>query len=347
VHRREARWRRLTEEDRVKKLDPIAVVEACYCSESDDVAWSKGILEALAPLSPGLGMYSFAVDLRGPTVDWTPLAELGDIGDWRASLAATHALPIEANRVMYQPSPAVDTMAHRLRKMDPATVEAGRRMSKATLGLENALGVTAALHDGRMVILAVGVPWDWPLAPRTNHQLTRVSAHLASAWRLRNRTREMSGPRLGEPDAVLAPSGRVLDAVPGARSPNVTERLVEAVRRAEHARGSLRRADPGEALDAWQGLVSGRWTLVDRTERDGRRFVLARRNDPAVSDPKALTPSERDVVAHARLGHSNKYIAYLLGLAPSTVATHLESARKKLGARSRRELMELLAGRQR
>ena len=45
-------------------------------------------------------------------------------------------------------------------------------------------------------------------------------------------------------------------------------------------------------------------------------------------------------LAIAALGHQNKYIGHELGLAPSTVATHLESLRKKLGLSSRREIIE-------
>jgi DNA-binding CsgD family transcriptional regulator len=84
-------------------------------------------------------------------------------------------------------------------------------------------------------------------------------------------------------------------------------------------------------------------SLVDHCERDGRRLVLARRNRPDVNDPKALAPRERDVLAYAALGHSNKYIGYMLGLAPSTVAEHLLRAERKLGVGSRGEVIRLLA----
>jgi DNA-binding NarL/FixJ family response regulator len=81
---------------------------------------------------------------------------------------------------------------------------------------------------------------------------------------------------------------------------------------------------------------------VDHGEADGRRFVLARRNEIGARDPKALAPRERDVLALAALGHSNKHIGYTLGIAPNTVATHLSSAMAKLGLRSRREVIAVL-----
>lgn len=53
----------------------------------------------------------------------------------------------------------------------------------------------------------------------------------------------------------------------------------------------------------------------------------------------ALTSREREVVAYAALGHSNKVIAYELGLAESAVAMRLSRAAKKLGVRRRVELI--------
>jgi DNA-binding CsgD family transcriptional regulator len=44
------------------------------------------------------------------------------------------------------------------------------------------------------------------------------------------------------------------------------------------------------------------------------------------------------------VGYSNKHIADLLGLSTGTIAGHLASAQAKLGAKSRREVMDLLGG---
>jgi DNA-binding NarL/FixJ family response regulator len=66
--------------------------------------------------------------------------------------------------------------------------------------------------------------------------------------------------------------------------------------------------------------------LVEHFESDGRRYCLARENPPAVHGLIALTPRERCVSALAACGHSNKLIAYELGLGLGTVATHLKAA---------------------
>jgi DNA-binding NarL/FixJ family response regulator len=94
-------------------------------------------------------------------------------------------------------------------------------------------------------------------------------------------------------------------------------------------------------LELWRALVEGRWSVVDSYESDGRRLVVARRNEPRVRDPRGLSARESQVAAYASHGHSNKMIAYLLGVSESSVAAHLKSALSKLGVTSRVELTRL------
>jgi DNA-binding NarL/FixJ family response regulator len=121
----------------------------------------------------------------------------------------------------------------------------------------------------------------------------------------------------------------------GAECARTRTELSEAVHRRERARSKLRRLQPEEALSEWCALVAGRWSLLDEVEADGRRFIIARRN-PVPAPPLAtLTPEQAQVVGFALLGHSNKLIAYELGLTESGVAMRLSRAAHKLGARSR------------
>ena len=84
------------------------------------------------------------------------------------------------------------------------------------------------------------------------------------------------------------------------------------------------------------GSRRGRWSLVDHFDSNGRRYLMAHRNDPDTPDLRGLTLRERQVVGYAGAGHSNKIIAYELGLTLSTVAGHLARARAKLGLPSSR-----------
>src|SRR5437016_5382338 len=90
------------------------------------------------------------------------------------------------------------------------------------------------------------------------------------------------------------------------------------------------------AAAKWRSRLS----LIDHFDHQGRQFVVAKRPDPRALPRRALTIRECEVVGYAVLGHPNKLIAYELGLAESTVSTHLLRATRKLGARSRVDLIQ-------
>lgn len=82
--------------------------------------------------------------------------------------------------------------------------------------------------------------------------------------------------------------------------------------------------------------------MVDWFDTDGRRFVLAIPNPPEVTDPRGLTERENQVVGYAMLGDANKMIAYRLGLSRSRVSLLLRSAMKKLGLRTRAQMVRMV-----
>ena len=92
------------------------------------------------------------------------------------------------------------------------------------------------------------------------------------------------------------------------------------------------------AKDAWEGVIDGRWSLVDRFDTDGSRFFVAVRNDPAYPDPRGLTSRERQVAEGVGLGQSSKELAYALGISLSAVTNAVTNAMSKLGLSSRAEL---------
>ena len=93
----------------------------------------------------------------------------------------------------------------------------------------------------------------------------------------------------------------------------------------------------------WQGLLDGRWTVIGRYHRAERQVLVARRNDPTLTKSRALTGRERQTVELAATGRSNKQIAYEVGLSAGSVSGYLASALRKMGLRSRTELVVLAA----
>jgi DNA-binding CsgD family transcriptional regulator len=330
-----------------RRFDPVRMIEACCAPIADDEEWLRALLETVAPLEFGMGaaavkftlvdgqerLQSSAVQRMAPEA----LARIARFWEEEADPALI--------RAMFAPTPTVKIASRTLRRVPPGAIGELPRAYQEAGGARDALGVNGIDADGQGIQLTAPSASEIRIPAGTMHQLTRVSAHLISACRLRAHVSSAPTPGDADVEAVLDPGGRLHHAVAEAKWAQVRSSLATAVSRVERARGRLRRADPDEALRLWAGLVDGRWSLVDHCDSDGRRFVLARRNEPGVRDPKALAPRERDVVAYALQGHSNKYIGYLLGISASTVASHLESAMVKLGLRSRRELLNALTPR--
>ncbi|MEO1267237.1 MAG: helix-turn-helix transcriptional regulator, partial [Myxococcota bacterium] len=165
--------------------------------------------------------------------------------------------------------------------------------------------------------------------------------HIAAASRLRwnlSTPADKAQP-FDTAEAILEPDGKPVHLTHTTTSTAAQERLRRATRLMDKARGSLRRTAPLEALDLWEGLVAGHWSLIEHIDTDGRRFILAKKNAPHVVDPRQLTLRERQVVNFVVQGHHNKLIAYELGLGTSTVGHHLNKALRKLGFQSRAELI--------
>jgi DNA-binding CsgD family transcriptional regulator len=80
------------------------------------------------------------------------------------------------------------------------------------------------------------------------------------------------------------------------------------------------------------------WTVVEEFERDGYSYQVLRRPLDTQRGHR-LTKRQEQVLEHACEGHSNKSIAYALGLSPSTVGVLLYRAAAKLGAKDRFELL--------
>jgi DNA-binding CsgD family transcriptional regulator len=164
----------------------------------------------------------------------------------------------------------------------------------------------------------------------------RIAIHLSAGCRLAGRTADVDAEDV---EAILTADGQVAHASgPGTTTPG-RELLRQATKDIDRARSRGGRSDPIAALDLWQGLFAGRWSLVEHFDSDGRRFMLARRNDPGIPDPAVLTRRQRQVVFYVSLGLSNKETAYALGLAENTISAHLAAGLARLGIKSRAELI--------
>ena len=194
--------------------------------------------------------------------------------------------------------------------------------------VKDAIGLFA--HDGELSLAQFSLPQRKPtiLTSRERTLWTRIAVHLGTAYRLRKA--QMS---IDAADGIFASNGRL---------EHVAHPSLDAALRRGHAgrtRGRALRASPESALEIWQGLVDGRWSLVDYIDTDGKAFVLAVRNEPGARVSSKMTSRQRAVAALAALGYGNKQIAYALGVSTAAVGMLLVRACRSTGAVSRHELV--------
>jgi len=323
----------------------IRLVESAYALELADAAWLGAVNDAARPLlDDGLGISTYTHRFHS---DGT-LTLTGFVGAGLAAgleelvknwLSFTDAAALRALHVHYGAAGSTSEAS------GGALTAPGSPFAEAfgPFGIRDVIGARG-LNGGSCV--AVAAPRAHLTRGDVRFRATweRVAAHLGAGLRLRE---SLAGAvpleALGDDDAVLEPDGRVEHAAGAAKSRSARDRLRDAAIRMDRARGRSR-DDANVALDLWRALVDGRWSLIDSFDSDGRRFLVARRNDEPHADPRGLSPRESQVVALAALGHSNRLIAYHLGIGKSTVGTHLASAMTKLGVSSRIELVRMFSG---
>jgi DNA-binding CsgD family transcriptional regulator len=340
------------------RRDPIALVEACYNLADDEQAWLRRIAEVsvgILPDSPhGVVVYHVALTADGVRIPHA--VQVGGTADVAARLRNMGALldrwhAGKASLIergvggLYQKvvlaglrAPADRLLMTEFDKVGPDWMY--------TLGVPGVrdLFFMANHHiDGLgATVIVGGLPQKGGLRPAERQMYQMLSAHIKAGQRLRRRLGPVTGSvNVPEDGAVLDAEARLVDAQGEARGAGAREELVRMARAIDGARAE-RSGRNEEALEVWQGLVDGRWSLVERFDADGRRFMLAHRNPENVVDPRGLTSTESRVTGLAVRGYANKLIAYHLGISEGTVTSHLHNALRKLGLSSRVELLRTL-----
>ena len=314
----------------MKVVDPVALIETAYRLDGTDTSWLKELARAATiALAGEQGAFAFLYD--------------SSQGDWTHILGAeTHDFPLEfLEQLFTQPDIDRDTAVAWVSIMTSLQFTTAREIRHVHRKLwelatrfdyEDLIGINARDPTSRGCFIVLPARTQ-KHSQRTLRVYHRLAAHISAGFRLRRELASIVQQDLdvtGHAEAVLLPNGHVEHAAGAAEPRPAREALQDALVRIEAARS--RRSTPQDSVELWRALVSGRWSVVEHFERDGKRYYLAHKNDPALAPDLALTERERQVLGYAELGHSDKLIAYSLGLSRSTVATLLARARRKLGA---------------
>lgn len=307
------------------------MVEAAYTLDGDERHWLERLALAADPvLGFGLGLIAYRYDFSDPdhpSIDPTIAHSMPD--DFLSAARAEHLrMPFDKRIAMYRAGPCFTTsrvFANTQRYVVSSSM-------RERFGAADYLGIVAANPGDVGCALVAPCSDRISLDAGVTRRWSRVAAHVAAAVRMRAAFAEDAV------EAVFHPSGALADASGEASEAGAREALRRAVVGVDNARSHRGRSDPDDALTLWRGLVAGRWSLVDRFDRDGRRFLLAVKNPPSDRTRPGLTPLELAVVEYLAFGHSQKLIAYELGLSAPRVNQLATSACKKLGLKSRLDI---------
>jgi DNA-binding NarL/FixJ family response regulator len=196
---------------------------------------------------------------------------------------------------------------------------------------------------GCVFVIPVHEPMDSP--PPDPEQITlwsQITAHIANAYRIQRQLEAGEQKTAAHGEAIPTYEALGKNAELPAANGESLEELRREVIRWDRARTTSSQLDKNDVDELWRYLVAGRESLVDRFDRDGRRYYVARGDALLGKSPRALSAREEQVARQVALGHSNKRIANSLGLGVSTVSSHITNAARKLGVHSRLELIRAM-----
>lgn len=318
----------------------VGIVEAAY-TPSPPLAWLDNVMACgrlLLDRGEGLLAYTFdATDAESIQLSKPLFAGAGP-EVWTAMQRSTEGLEPRAVQRTYLGSRPYGSVAQRF----PGSARSMFLELATHNYAPNGFGDLMVLHivdaDHRGCLIAAPMARSAPASRKDITRWGRVAAHLRSGFRLS--LRQQGRPR--EPEAILAPDGKVLHARDAATGAAERRALGLAAKRQEQARTGRMRNDAERALLLWPELVSGRWVLVEQTDSDGRRFLAAHPNAPEVQRRARLTHREQQVIERVLRGESSKVVALELAVTEATVSEHLAQVLNKLNLRSVSELRALL-----
>lgn len=264
----------------------------------------------------------------------------------RTVLAHASAMPIEALRVnptlkllgsiglglsldrfvadAYRPFRVALASQHFAARLPAGSAE----LLTGMMGAHDVASLCCMLGPQRLQVL-IPLQENEPFQVRARRHL-RIQRHLAGAF-----AKRASPPVSQEAALVMNEHGHVVHATTEAplyaRARDIAKALSLDSRHAD---------EPDETAERlWDELWDAGWTVAQREELDGRRYLLLHRTEAASA---RLTRRERTVLAMAGRSLSLKQIAFEIGTTAATASSHLQSGLRKLGLSHRLELSDLV-----
>lgn len=349
----------------------LGVLDAAYDVDLDEAAWLAGVCAKLRPLieEDGAGVHAFTVDLVAGKLG-TPLLQGGSPSwerRWMRSWWTPFMLALDARSmqtlfslasVSYATDlfaaaqakvPTLSSLLHKSRLFERGVPRLDQRFE-----YPDSLNLVALDAEGRGLSLVANRTASSRQSPTRAQRSTlgALCGHLASAARLRR--------KVGNTTALLDGADAILDVRNGKLVHQASDpggapgrRVLEEAmpRLAQERRASSRSTgEVGETLSMWRALYAGGFSVLEVFTREGRRYVVARRNQPGrpAASASPLSDRELQVLALVARGHPTSEIAYELGLSISAVSRAVARSGHTLGVEGGDDLIvrarQLLSG---
>ncbi len=323
----------------MKVKDWISVIEAGYSLEGSHDSWVNEVLDAASPIIRGWWPNCFVFHYSPETFHVEEIAVRGPAFIIKKATKSLETLSPKLIDVLLRSGNFVGTASSVFHKL-PEQQDVFRRVTRGLIG--DNLAFVAQSGSGGGICISMGLFKPTSATALERKRWPLIASHLGAGVRLRAVAESLTLDTESV-EAIFDPGGKLRDAREDARESSARDLLRDAVKRIDRIRTREGRKDPDAAMTAWEGLVHGRWSLVDHFDTDQRRFVVAIKNDPLFPDPRGLTTRERQIAEFAGMGQSSKEISYTLGVSHSAVTNCTASAQIKLGLASRAELAAFFA----
>lgn len=298
--------------------------------------WLRGVLDAAASVCGAeVGAVAYAFDFSGPPENWnisepvtSPTApELGE----QVFQSFQHAPPDFRAR-LFPNMGLTGTYSATMGQLLTEQHEFGAAVAREVKA-QDAVYLKAHNPDDRGVLLAFNLEGPRSLSANEHRRFSMIGMHIAASLRLARSVRANRTP-----DLVFSDAGQVVHLEPGHEKEAETLRT----RALAVARSNRSNTTDSERLEVWTALVDGRYTLIDRFCESDRHYVVAYANEPGVRDPRGLGRTEEIVARYVVNGHTQKEIAYELGISVGSVGAILHRVYEKLGVAGRSQLLDVL-----
>jgi hypothetical protein len=253
-----------------KPADWISLIEAGYNLEGSEQQWldnlcdcADGVLDASAIRLGFTNRYTPATHQLGLTHFPKILGPLAHI--------YYSSCDEQSMDFFYRQGLIVDTLSNTPLPRNANAIKVFEIVMKTIYGgSPDFLGVGCATGTGESVTFMALLKERRKPTALEGKRWPQAAAHIGAGLRLRSKLRSLSQDELPV-EAILDSQGRMHDGQGRAVERDARENLREVVLRIERARTKAGRSEPDAALDNWEALVEGRWSLVDRFDSDGKR----------------------------------------------------------------------------